>query len=165
MQRAREEALGQRDEAVERIEKDAREREEKVVELRQATDEREHALDQGGSELGGRSKWLEELEEETATCSARVGGLNASPSALGSNSWSITLLLSVVFRVLGDKTSSFLFCSCPSSSNPSSSSNPNSCTITPSPDATGKLGAIYIFQQVDGGLTSYSWTLVCVVLC
>ena len=50
-------------------------------------------------------------------------------SALGSNSWPVTLL---VFRVLGDKMSSFFFCSCPPTfSNPSSSSNPNSSTTTP----------------------------------
>ena len=43
---------------------------------------------------------------------------------LGSNAWPIALLQSVVFRVLGDKTSSFLLRSCPpSSSNPSSSSH------------------------------------------
>ena len=39
MQRAHEEALGQCEEAVERKEKDVREREEKVVELKQAIDE------------------------------------------------------------------------------------------------------------------------------
>ena len=103
VQRAREEVLGQREEAVERREKDEREREEKVVELEQAIDEREHALDQRGSELEERSKWVEELEEETETCSAQLGGLNASTSALGLNLWSITLLRSVVFCVWATK--------------------------------------------------------------
>ena len=64
----------------------------------EAIDEREHALDHGG-DLEERSKWLEELEEEIETCSAQLGGLDASTSALGSNSWSITLfgLLSFVY--------------------------------------------------------------------
>ena len=53
---------------------------------------------------------VRELEEETEKRSAQFGGLDASTSALGSNSWPITLQ-SVVFCVLGDKTSSFLFCS------------------------------------------------------
>ena len=57
-------------------------------------------------------KRARELEEETEKRSAQLSGLNVSTSALGSNSWPNTLLRSVVFRVLGDKTSSFLFCSC-----------------------------------------------------
>ena len=65
---------------------------------------------------------------------ARLGGLNLSTSALGWNLWSITHIRFVVFRVLGGKTSLFLFFSCPPySSNPSSSSNPNSSTTTPPP--------------------------------
>ena len=132
VQRAREEALGQREEAVERREKDVREREKKVVELKQAIDEREHALDQGGSELEERVKWVENLEEEMETCSAQLGGLNASTSA----PWSITLLR-VIFCVLGDKTSSFLLCSCPPfSPKPNSSSSPNPSTTTPSPSSS-----------------------------
>ena len=91
-------------------------------------------LDQRGSTLEKRFERVGELEEEMGMCSAQLGGLNAPTSALGSNSWPITLLRSVVFHVLGDKMSSFLFCSCPpSSSNPSSStSNPNSSTTNPS---------------------------------
>ena len=69
-----------------------REREEKVVELEQAIDERERALDQNGSELKERSKWVEELEEEMDTHSGQLVGLNAPTSALGSNSGPITLL-------------------------------------------------------------------------
>ena len=70
------------------------------MELGQAIDEQEHALDQRGSELRERSKWVEKLEgEEMETRSAKLGGLNACASALGSNSWSITPLPSVVFRV------------------------------------------------------------------
>ena len=68
------------------------EREEKVVELGQAIDEKELALDQNGSELKERSKWVEELEEEMDTHSGQLGGLNAPTSALGSNSGPITLL-------------------------------------------------------------------------
>ena len=139
----REEAVGRREEAVGRREKDVEEREkgverrewevrgreERVVELEQAVDERGRALDQRGSGLEECSK---RVEEEMETRSAQLGGLNASTSALGSTSWSITLLWSVVFRVLGDKTSSFLFSSCPPSSyNPSSSSNTNPSTTTP----------------------------------
>ena len=72
------------------------------------------------------------VEDEMETCSAQLGRFNAPTSALSSNSWPITLLRSVVFRVLGDKTSSLLFSSYPpSSSNPSfSSSNPISSTTT-----------------------------------
>ena len=103
-----------------------REREEKVAELGQAIDEHEHELDQRGSELDERSKWVEELEEEMETCSAQFGGLDVSTSALYSNSWSITVLRPVVLCVLGDKTSSFLLCSCPPSS-----PNPNPSTTTP----------------------------------
>jgi len=63
------------------------------------------------------------------TRSAQPCGLNVSTSALRSNSWPVTLL---VFRVLGNKMSSFFFCSCPPTfSNSSSSSNPNSSTTTP----------------------------------
>ena len=132
MQRAREEVLWQRKEAVEWREKDVREREEKVVELGQAIDEREHELDQRVSELEERSKWVENLEEEMETCSAQLGGLNASTSA----PWSITLLR-VIFCVLGDKTSSFLLCSCPPfSPKPNSSSSPNPSTTTPSPSSS-----------------------------
>ena len=43
------------------------------------------------------------------TCSAQPGGLNASASAVGPNIWHVALLRSVIFRLLGDKTSSFLF--------------------------------------------------------
>ena len=49
-----------------------------------------------------RSKRVEELKEEMETRSAQLGHLNAPTSALCSNSWPITLLPSVVFRVLGD---------------------------------------------------------------
>ena len=139
-----------------------REREEKVVELA-----RERALDQRGSQLEKRSKPVEELEEEMETHSGQLGGFNASISALGSNSWPITLLWSVVFRMLGDKTSSFLFCSRLPSSNPSSFSNPNSSLPPPplllklfpkeDPDATGKPDAIYASQQVAGGLPRPCW--------
>ena len=132
----REEAVGRREEAVgrrekeveeremvvERREREVRGREEKVVGLEQAVDERGRVLDQRGYELEERSK---RVEEETETRSAQLCGLNASTSP---SSWPITLLRSVAFRVLGDKTSSFLFSPCPpSSSNPGpSSSNPNS---------------------------------------
>jgi len=123
---------GEREKVVERREREVRGREEKVAEVGQAIDERERASDQRGSELNERSKRVEELEEEMETRSAQLGGLNASTSAPGSNSWPVTLLRSVVPRVLGDRTSSFLFCSCPSSSsNTSSSLNPNSSTIAP----------------------------------
>ena len=67
------------------------------------------------SELDKRSKRVEELEEETGTYSARLGGLNASTSP---SSWFITLLGFVALRVLGDKTSLFPFCFCPPSSLP-----------------------------------------------
>ena len=76
------------------------EREETTVELGQAIDEREQALDQRGSALEERSK---QGVEEMETHYGQLGGLNVSTSALGSNSWPITLLWSVVFRVLGDK--------------------------------------------------------------
>ena len=126
----REEAVGRREQeveeremAVERRERGVRAREEKVVELEQAIDERARALDQRGYVLEERSK---QVEEEMETRSARLGGLNASTLP---NSWPITLLRSIVFRVLGDKTSSLLYP--PSSSNPSfSSSNPISSTTT-----------------------------------
>ena len=102
--------------------------EKKVVELEQAIDEREHALYQGGSDLQERSKWVEELEEEMERCFTQLGGLNASTSALGSNSWSMTLLPSVTPCVLGDTTPLFLLCS-----GPPSSPNPNSSTTNPTP--------------------------------
>ena len=91
------------------------------------TSENGHSIREDPEE---RSKRVEELEDEGETRSAQLGGFNASTSALGSNLWPITLLRSVVFRVLGDKTSSFLFCSCPppSSKTSVSSSNPNSST-------------------------------------
>ncbi|EDQ98062.1 uncharacterized protein LACBIDRAFT_296079 [Laccaria bicolor S238N-H82] len=124
-----EEAVGKREEAVERREKEVegRERElqgreEKVAELEQAIDERGRALDQRGSELEQRSKRVQEFEE---TRSPQVGAPNALTL---SNSWPITLLRSVVFRVLGDKTP-FLFASSIPSSSPSSS-NPNSSSST-----------------------------------
>jgi len=132
----REKEVEEREKAVGRREREVREREEKVVELEQAIDERGRTLDQRGSELEERSKRVEEFEGEMETRSAQLGGFNASTSAKetrsGSKSWPITLLRTVVFRVLGDRTSSFLFCSCPpSSSNPSSSSsNSNSSTTT-----------------------------------
>ncbi|KIJ97341.1 hypothetical protein K443DRAFT_681613 [Laccaria amethystina LaAM-08-1] len=130
----REEAVGRREKEVEEREKAVERREEKVAGLEQALDEQERALDQRGSELEERSK---RVEEEKEMRSVQLGGLNASTSALGSNSWPITLLRSVVFRVLGDKTSSFLFCSGPpSSSDPSPSSNPTSSTTTPSSAST-----------------------------
>ena len=44
-----------------------------------------------------------EPEVEMEKRSAQLGGFNASTSTLGSNSWPITLLESVVFRVFGDK--------------------------------------------------------------
>ena len=135
----REDAVGRREEAVGRREKEVEERvmavgrrerevqgrEEKVVELEQAVDERERAIEQRGFNLEERSK---RVDKEMETRSPQLGGLNAPTLALGSNSWPITLLRSVVFRVLGDKTSSFLFSPSPlSSSNPGpSSSNPNS---------------------------------------
>ena len=118
----REREVEEREGAVERREREVRGREEKVVELEQAVDERGRELDQRRCELEERSKRGEELEEEMEMRSSQFGGPSASTL---SNSWPITLLHSVVFRVLGDKTSSFLFCPCPpSSSNPSSSSNP-----------------------------------------
>ena len=130
----REEAVGRREQeveeremAVERREREVRAREEKVVELEEAIDERGRVLDQRGYELEERSK---RVEEEMATRPPQLGGLNAPTLTLGSNPWPITLLRSVIFRVLGDKTSSLLFWSYPpSSSNPSSSSpNTNSST-------------------------------------
>ena len=110
----REEALGRCEEAVEEREKKVRGREEKVVELEQAVDERDQALNQRGCELEERFNRVEELEEKLETCSAQLGGLNASTSVLDSNSWPNTLLRSVVLRGLGDKASSFVFYSCPS---------------------------------------------------
>ena len=123
----KEKEVEEREMAVERRERDLQGREEKVVELEQAIDGRELALDQREFELEERSK---RVEEEMEMRSTRIGGLSASTS---SNSWPITLLRSVVFRVLGDKTSSFLLCSHPPSSpNPSSSSSdPNPSTTTP----------------------------------
>ena len=122
----REKEVEEREEAVEGREREVREREEKVAKLEQAVDEQRRALDQRGFKLETRAKRVEELEEEMASRTPQFGGLNAS------NSWPITLLRSVVFRVLGNNTSSFLFSSCPpSSSNPSSSSNPNASTTTP----------------------------------
>ena len=128
----REEAVGRREEAVgrrekeveerekevERREREVREREEKVAELEQEADERGRALDRREIELEDRSK---RVEEDKETCSTRLRGLTAPTLALGSTSWPITLLRSVVFRVLGDKTSSFPFFSCPTSSKPNSS--------------------------------------------
>ncbi|EDR07322.1 uncharacterized protein LACBIDRAFT_299125 [Laccaria bicolor S238N-H82] len=100
------------------------------MELEKAIDERGRVLDQRKYELEERSKRIQELKE---IHDARLGTLNASTS---SNSWPITLLWSIVFHVLGDKTSSLLFPSFPpSSSNPSSSSssNPNYSATTPPP--------------------------------
>ncbi|EDR07312.1 uncharacterized protein LACBIDRAFT_328195 [Laccaria bicolor S238N-H82] len=158
-----EDAVGRREEAVERREKavwrreeafvlrerEVKEREDKVVELEQAIDERGRAFDQRGSELEERSR---QVEKEIA----RLGGVNASTSAVGSSSWPTTLLRSVVFRVLGDKTSSCLF----------SSSNPSSFSSIPTipqkdPDATGKRDAICTSRQVDRGVSSCPWALLC----
>ena len=131
----REKEVEERERAVERRERDVQGREEKVVELEQAIDERGRVLDQREFELEERSK---RVEEETEKRSAQLRSLSGSTSALGSNAWPITLLRSVVFRVLGDKTSSFLFSSCPpSSSNPSSSSsNPNPSTTNTTPTSS-----------------------------
>ena len=122
----REEEVEERERAVERRERGVRGKEEKVAELEQVIDERGRVLDQKGFELEERFK---QAEEQLKTRSPQLVGLNASTSP---NSWPITLLRSVVFRVLGDKTSSFLFSSSPPSSNPSSSSNTNPSTTTPS---------------------------------
>ena len=116
--------------AVEWREREIRKR-EKVGELEQATtgtrSERIRTL--------GTLQRVEVLEEEWKHVPLNLVG-NVSTSSPGTNSWPITLLRSVVFRVLGNKTSSFLFCSYPPSSYPSSSSNPNSFTNTPSPSSS-----------------------------
>ena len=126
----REKDVEEREMAVERREREVRGREEKVVKLEQAIDERGRALDQRGYEL---EESFKQVGEEMETRSLQLRGLSASTSAVGSTSWPITLLQSVVSRVLGDKTSSFLFSPCPpSASNSSSSSNPNSSATTPS---------------------------------
>ena len=98
------------------------------MEPEQAIDEREHALDQRGYELEERSKRVEELEEErenafcfnlvVSTCPLRRLVRTHGPLLFPG--------------VLGDNMSSFLFCSCPPSSN-LNSSNPNSFTKTSSP--------------------------------
>ena len=84
----------------------------KLTIRRESLDQRELGLPTRQERIEGMDERARELEEETEKRSAQFGGLNASTSALGSNSWPITLLESVVFRVLGDKTSSLLFCSC-----------------------------------------------------
>ena len=155
------------------------EREEgKAEELEQENDERERALDQRGSEIEEHSRQIEELEEEMEARSAQHGCLNVSTLALCSNSRPITFG-SVVFRVSGDKASSFLFFSCPPpSSKPSSSSNLeflhcHHLPLTPSfsspqrrPDMTGKTDTIYIYLSTGGrGSTSSLLTLACVLLC
>ncbi|EDR07160.1 GPI-anchored small secreted protein [Laccaria bicolor S238N-H82] len=77
------------------------------------------------------------------------------------------------FPVLGDNMSSFpLEPNPPSSCNPSSSSSSPLIPVLPppsplkeDPDANGKPDAICTYQQVDGGVTSYSWVLACALLC
>ena len=148
---------GQREEAIERREKDVRDKKEKVVELEQTIGEQEHALDQRGSQL-------EELQEEMETSSAQLGGLDLSISALGLINGPLLFfgLLSLMCGVTRRLRS-----------NPSSPSNPNFSTTTPSSSSiplqrrtctTGKPSAIYTSQQVDGGVSSYSWALACVYL-
>ena len=86
---------------------------ERVREVQKVAGCREEAVGRRPEE---RSKRVEESEEEMETRSAQLGGLNASTSALGSSSWTITLQVrSVFFRVLGDKTSLFLIYSYPPS--------------------------------------------------
>ena len=165
--------MEEREKAVERREREVREREGKAAELEPAIDERGRAIDQKEFELEECSK---QVEEEMETCSARLGGLNASTSALGSASWPINLLRSVVFRVLGDKTSSFLFCSHPSSSNASPfPSNLDSSITTPTtptssippqrrPRRDWKAQRNLYFSTGGRGVTSYSWALACVPL-
>ncbi|EDR07290.1 uncharacterized protein LACBIDRAFT_388494 [Laccaria bicolor S238N-H82] len=109
----REGAVERREEAVGKREREVEEREGKVGVLEQAVNERERVLDQREFELEERSKRVEELQETR-------DALNASTL---SNSWPITLFRSVVFRVLGDKTPSYLFSS-------SSSFNSNAPTTT-----------------------------------
>ena len=150
-----------RQKAVERREREVRGREENAAKLEQAIDERERALDQRGSEIEEHSRQIEELEEEMEVRSAQHGCLNVSTLVVGSNSWPIALG-SVVFRVLGYKTSSFLFFPCPPSFSkvlpptqilplpppPPSSLSP----LKEDPDMIGKTDTIYTSQQVDGGV-------------
>ncbi|EDR07317.1 uncharacterized protein LACBIDRAFT_328207 [Laccaria bicolor S238N-H82] len=140
-----EEAVGQQEKAVGRREKEAEKRE-------RAVERRERGIE---SEVEERSKRVQELEE---TRDARHGALDTSTL---SHSWPITLLRSVVFRVLGDKTSLFLFPSPNPSSSIQNSNAPTTTTPKEDPDATGKRDAICTFQQADGGVTSYFWGLAC----
>ena len=78
----------------------------------ESLDQRELGLATRQDRIEGTDEGVREPEEEMEKRSSQLGGLNASTSALSLNSWPITLLRSVVFPVLGNKTSSFLFCSC-----------------------------------------------------
>ena len=170
----REKEVEERKKTVERRERRVREREGKAEELEQENDKRERAPDQRGSEIEEHSRQIEELEEEMEVRSAQHGCLNVSTLVVGSNSWPIALGF-VVFRVLGYKTSSLLFFSCPpSSSKPSSSSNTDSSTATPSPsslsplkedpDMIGKTDTIYTSQMVDGEYPVLVGINVCAVV-
>ena len=139
------------------------------MELEQASDEREHALDQGGSEFKERSKWVEDLEEEMETCSAQPGGLNASTSA----PWSITLLR-VIFVYWATKRLRSSFA--PALPSPLSQVLHRAQILplpppTPHPQSPPQRRPrreresqrdLYLSS---GGVTSYSWTLACVFLC
>ena len=81
----REKEVEEREKAVEQREQKVQGRKEKVARLDLAIDERElRALNQRGYELEEHYK---QVDEEMETCSASLGGLNASISSLGSNSF------------------------------------------------------------------------------
>ena len=90
-------------------------------------------------------------------CSAQLGGLNASTSALGSNPWPITLRCRL--SCIGRLRSSFAL-ALPA---------PLIKVLAPppkhDPGATGKPDAIYTSQQVDGELPCpcWHWRVYCCV--
>ena len=129
-------------------------------------DQRELGLATTQERIEGMDKRVTELEEETEKCSAQLGGLNVSTSALSSNLWPVTLLRSVVFHEWGDKTSSFLFCSCPTpSSNPSSTPIPNSSTTTTTPSSSTPSSRKTLIGKPNAIDTSSLLALACAPLC
>ena len=152
-----EERGGGREKTVEQRERGVREREDKVVEFEQAIDKRERALDQRGYELEERSK---RGEEEV-------------PLNLMVLTRPVWHLVGIYGPLLFFDLSSFICWAtrrlhssfAPALPPPPARIFPPPPPQTQDPDATGKSDAIYRFQQVNGGITSYSWALACVPLC
>jgi hypothetical protein len=103
----RQKEVEEREKTVEQREREVQESGEKVAELERAIDEREQALDQRGSEVEERFKRVGR-RHGNAFCSTWWS------QRVHFGTWPITPLRPVVFRVLGDKTSSFLVLLLPS---------------------------------------------------